>query len=200
MHRYVKIAIYLLIGGPVGAVLLTRFVLVTGGIEGSPTGIGAVTSSLCWPAFGGSVVAVLLLLVVIPIDYLVTHKTPAGYRSQGVNQARVIVVEGPAELVYNACRIAFGSVKGLTITGEDPARGELFAKVARSLLSFGEKMEVTVQRLDGDQLSVTVGSKPAMPTLGDWGKGFRNVEAFVQGLRSITGIEVVSVRPPSETS
>jgi len=134
----------------------------------------------------GSICAVLMASVLIPLDYFMTRKLPA--KALDVNQVREIQVDGALDETFQKCVDLLKRCK--TIKSVSPSKKEDFlisARTRASIVSFGEEITLHFQELTKGIIKIQISSKPAVPfTLLDYGKNFRNVELIREKIESIS--------------
>ena len=70
---------------------------------------------------------------------------------------------------------------GARIIKEDKESGVLLTKKGFSMRSWGEKIDVKLERLNDNQTEINIFSRPKISgTLVDYGKNYENVEKFLQ--------------------
>jgi len=102
----------------------------------------------------------------------------------GPHQSRIVTVDTPFESIFEKCLQALGNIKA-KVTNTDKVAGTITAKTKMSWKSFGEEIQITVDRGEGGKTKVTVSSAPKLKTtLVDYGKGHQNVTSLIGFINS----------------
>ena len=88
--------------------------------------------------------------------------------------------QAPIEEVYQATRNAIESLKW-KITSEDQATFSIQASVPMSMLTWGDKLTVTLAVVENDRVKVNVQSKSGLQIV-DYGKNKKNILALYEAI------------------
>lgn len=87
----------------------------------------------------------------------------------------------PFGKIFNLCLSAMAEC-GWTITHSDETRGTIKAQSGVSLLSWGEDIEINLER---DGISTKVKGSSEASQLIDWGKSSKNLDCFFSNLERL---------------
>jgi uncharacterized protein (DUF1499 family) len=125
-----------------------------------------------WQYFG-------LLIVCSLIGGCVSATTDQGERGAKVEPR---LFEAPIDEVYEATRSAMESLKW-KITSEDQSTFSIHASVPMSMLTWGDKLTVTLTLEKDDRVRVDVQSKSGLQIV-DYGKNKKNILALYEAIEA----------------
>jgi hypothetical protein len=135
----------------------------------------------------GGIFAVLLVCVLLPLD-LTTHLFAAKGLYKEIwelEQSREITLEGSAKEIMSRARQGLLSVPYVKSVSDNPERYALKATIGTSWRSYGEDMEVEVEKLAEDKWRLLCTSRSATKNvLFDYAKNFDNVEAWLRAVKN----------------
>jgi hypothetical protein len=99
-----------------------------------------------------------------------------------VRRERQIKIEGDYQGVFDRCENALLAI-GAGIVSSDRDIGLIYALTSETWKSFGERIEVIIQKPDHGECNVTLVSDCMMtPTILDYGKNSQNLDALIKVL------------------
>ncbi len=107
----------------------------------------------------------------------------------GLHQVQVFTVRRSFDEAFEACISSVLELRKCQITQQNKEIGAIRADTGMTWKSFGEKIMLTVSSADDHTCTVTISSKPRIPTaLMDYGKNVENMRLIIDSLSNRVAI------------
>lgn len=125
------------------------------------------------------------MTIILGIINKVSMKSIGESGTTSVKQEKQIELTLPYKSAFELCKKAVLSINGTKITYENEQEGIIHAKTAVNALTWGDKISVSVEKVDEERSKVHIQSKPAVATtVVDYGKNLKNVKIIADYLVS----------------
>lgn len=141
-----------------------------------------------WPGIKSGIIfgisfSTVAILVLIPIDYLLTRNLPA--EALKVNQNREIHVQGDFEKVFEKCLQTLKELEYIKTIQPLKDKMTISAHTKLSNVSWGENIKLMFGLNNNNIITIYINSSPIIKfTVLDYGKNFKNVENIAKEIKS----------------
>ena len=149
--------------------------------------LGGLEEGLFFGVASGLLYGGVMSLTLGTIQHLCIRKYKAAgvEKADDLHQVRKVRLTLSLERAYDHCIDAVGQIKRGRVVNEDRVEARIDAKAGMTWKSFGERITISLVRVDDNATDVEICSRPSLgTTLVDYGKNIENVrkmESFLKG-------------------